>query len=649
MYMSKINLDPDVRDLVNDLDLDEITNKVYQMEKRMGLDKNTHYDRWPLGMPFYFWNGSPEPNWNLSQAKMQEIFKNYQDTMEKLGAILTRVSSMDWDEVPTEPVCVGGAEFSWTLRDRVCRMIEAYDDSYEILYRYVRSGQRMSNPRWCAEDGMSTCFRVTTLRGDEEDGKTKLNTFQKLIIILLNKLQRLKMKRYRNLCMQQVLTNDGKETHAWSPAPVKNENGAPMTIDKFIHQATPKESQQDLWRMMTSKSSMARELTDHLTTSVDVQFPDVRKNRNMWSFENGILMGREMKWIPYDSEECGKLSQTVASAKYFPISFDPEWFSMDWYDIPTPNIQHILDYQKFDRSISEWMYAFLGRLCFDVNDLDGWQVIPFLKGLAGTGKSTVVTKVAKHFYDAEDVKTMSNNIEKKFGLSSIMDAYMFLAPEVKGDIALDQAEFQSCISGEDVSVAVKNKQARSGNWKVPGMMAGNEVPGWRDNSGSILRRIVTFEFGTFVDNDKVDTQLGKKLENECGIILVKSLMAYHAKIKEVGRRDVWDALPQYFLDIQKKMSQSTSPVQNFLDSEKIKFARDLKIPRSIFVQHFKAHCSENSLGTHKVSDDLFAGPFCTKGIYFQRQGETSYNGDMFAPQIWVVGCDVVEQGQQNFC
>ena len=63
--------------------------------------------------------------------------------------------------------------------------------------------------------------------------------------------------------------------------------------------------------------------------------------------------------------------------------------------------------------------------------------------------------------------TLSNNIEKKFGLSAIKDSFMFIAPEVKGDLALEQAEFQSIVSGEDVSIAVKNKTAVSIEWKVP--------------------------------------------------------------------------------------------------------------------------------------------------------------------------------------
>ena len=63
----------------------------------------------------------------------------------------------------------------------------------------------------------------------------------------------------------------------------------------------------------------------------------------------------------------------------------------------------------------------------------------------------------KKFYESEDVRTLSNNVERKFGLSSIYDGFMFIAPEVKGDLCLEQAEFQSLVSGEDISIACKHK------------------------------------------------------------------------------------------------------------------------------------------------------------------------------------------------
>ncbi len=137
-----------------------------------------------------------------------------------------------------------------------------------------------------------------------------------------------------------------------------------------------------------------------------------------------------------------------------------------------------------------------GRLCFDVGELDKWQIIPFFKGIAKSGKSTLITKVFKKFYESQDVGTLSNNIEKKFGLSAIANNFMFIAPEVKGDLSLEQAEFQSIVSGEDVSIAVKNKHAIPMVWKVPGVL---EVTKFQGGRITLVLFYVVFCLGTLAN------------------------------------------------------------------------------------------------------------------------------------------------------
>lgn len=625
----------DVRDRVSKMSLEGILQSVYEMEDAMQLENQV--GSWYFKMPFGIFGSSCTPSANI---KICQAFKEYKTKLDELGALITKCSSEGWDDTDTRPIsfisqCGAPETFTISLKNRLGRLVEAYDDAYEIVYRYTRSVRRATTPHAPpVMDPLSTCLRVTTLGDADEEGKSQLNTFQKLVFILLNKLQRQETKRYKSFCMEPIYSPGGSCTHAWR---VRMDHGEPMTIEKFVYSCTPKESEIELWKLMTTRSNMANDLVNHLTRTRDIQFPEVRKERHMWSYRNGILRAKPVvEFMDYNRSQ--SLPESVATAKYFDQDFSVEWLKGDWWDIPTPNMQHILDHQQYDETVSRWVYAFLGRLCFDVGEIDDWQVIPFLKGLAGTGKSTLITKVAKLFYDAEDVKTMSNNIEKKFGLSSIMDAYMFVAPEIKGDIALDQAEFQSCISGEDVSVAVKNKAARSGNWVVPGIMAGNEVPNWKDNAGSILRRIVTFEFGTFVD--EVDTCLGKKLHQEIGAILVKCLRAYHDKVQEVGHRAIWEVLPPYFLDIQKEMSENTSPVENFIKSEKVKVGRGLKIPKILWLQAFRAHCQENGLGSHKVTPDLWAGPFQRHGLFMRKLAEESYDGELYVQNDWVMGADL---------
>ena len=281
-----------------------------------------------------------------------------------------------------------------------------------------------------------------------------------------------------------------------------------------------------------------------------------------------------------------------------------------------------------------------GRLCFDVGELDGWQVIPFFKGIARSGKSTLITKVFKKFYENEDVGTLSNNIEKKFGLSAIKDAFMFIAPEVKGDLALEQAEFQSMVSGEDVSVAVKNKTAVSIEWNVPGVLGGNEVTNWKDNSGSVLRRILPWNFSKQVRD--ADPQLDEKLNRELPIILLKCVKAYLDYSNKYRDKDIWNVVPEYFKKIQKQVAMVASTLHNFLESTNIVFGKELFVPQTLFIQVFNQHCQANNLGKPKFNPDFYAGPFSSRDIEV-REEVVTYKGRTYPKQPIIYGLDVVEE------
>jgi hypothetical protein len=304
-------------------------------------------------------------------------------------------------------------------------------------------------------------------------------------------------------------------------------------------------------------------------------------------------------------------------------------------------MQKVLNYQKLDEDVARWVYVFMGRLCFDVNEIDGWQVIPFIKGIAQSGKSTLITKVCRKFYETEDVAVLSNNIEKKFGLSSIVNGFMFISPEVKGDLQLEQAEFQSLVSGEDVSIARKFDTALTLQWKTPGILGGNEVPNWKDNSGSILRRLVTINFGRQIASADSDPHLERKLEAEIPAILCKCLRAYLDYANKYSDKDIWNVLPKYFKTIQSQVAQVTNSLQHFLASEKVRFGPDLFVPQKIFQQAYQQHSSQNALGEKpKFNQDIYAGPFSSREIEV-RSDSRIYNGVTYATQPFIFGVDLV--------
>ena len=527
------------------------------------------------------------------------------------------------------------------VANRINRIIDMLDDAYETVFRYARQFERINDPTAVPMNPETdhTRFRNTTL--DTEN----MSPFQNLILALLKSTYELNYRRYNDQCCAQIKTPDGYHTRAWK---------AVMSIKDFCYDRAQKETNGEMWKDLTHNPRNAASATLHLTECKDMQFPVVEKDRNVWSFNNGIFIGKEKipksgtyecRFYPYDSKDYRCLQTNLVSSKYFNQNFNTFDHITDWTEIPTPIFQSILDYQKFEPEVAKWMYVMGGRLCFDVGDLDSWQVIPFLKGVAMSGKSTIITKVFKKFYETEDVKTLSNNVERKFGLSYIYDGFMFISPEVKGDLCLEQAEFQSLVSGEDISLARKHKEAKSIEWKTPGILAGNEVPNWKDNSGSVLRRILPWNFTKKVLEAEADPHLDQKLDKEIPAILFKCVKAYLEYSQKYSDRDIWNVIPSYFKKIQIQVAMITNTLQHFLASEKITYGKNLFCPEKIFKSKFNDHCTDNNLGRCKFNPDFYMGPFGSREIEVKTATKI-YGGLTYLNQPMIFGLDLVEESIQ---
>jgi hypothetical protein len=480
----------------------------------------------------------------------------------------------------------------------------------------------------------------------------KNSPYQNLILYLLNCLTEEKLRKQGNMCMERVYTKEGYDTHAWVPK---------MSFKEFVYSRASKDFNHQQWHNLTSNASNAKNAISYLEDVRDPQFIDVVKDRHLFSFNNGIYETcvyntekeiYEDKWYAYEPEENENdallLDSKRVACKYFDTDFIYHKNS-DWYDIPTPYFQSILDYQKFPQDVCRWLYILVcGRILYNVSEMDEWQVMPFLKGKAKSGKSTIVTKVAKEFYHALDVGVLSNNIEKKFGLSALKDKFLFIAPEIKGDIGLEQCDFQTVISGEDTSIPEKFKTAGAMRWVVPGLMAGNEAPQYEDNSGSISRRLVVFNFKKKVT--KANTQLGKKLAEELPSLLMKGNRAYMEAVRKYGKKDVWDnVLPVYFKKTQEDMAEQTNSLAHFLASSKLVFGPEFHCRYKAFLQAFNDHVRENNLTPHKFTEDYYSSVFEERKIEFEaRSSKLDLVTNRKYTCAWLVGVNlVVEKDMQD--
>jgi hypothetical protein len=461
---------------------------------------------------------------------------------------------------------------------------------------------------------------------------TEINDVQKLLLHLLDVAMEKRYRKIGDRVFEPILV-DGYNTHAWRSV---------CDIEQFVYSNCQKEVHLDAWIQLTNGNNNAKVVCSHLEKNDDYQFPRLVKDRNVWSFRNGVYLGREDRFHEFASSSSSPLPSSIVSCKFFDFEIDP-YIDVHWTDIPTPATMSILEYQGFSDDVIEWFFILLGRMMYAIGEKDGWQVIPFLLGAAGTGKSSITNNIVAELYDSVDVGLLSNNSEKQFGLSAFYDKFVFVAPEIKSDMKLEQAEFQSMCSGEDIQIAIKHKTAFSVKWTTPGFLAGNETPTWTDNSGSIQRRVIIFQFGKPVAGG--DMLLGNRLKEEMGKIILKSNRAYLEASAKYGAKNIWEVLPAYFKHTRNEMAASVNVVEAFLISSDVIMESGKYVPFEDFKCALKIFEHANGYKSARYTIDFFRGPFAK----FKLQKITDvlpYRGKELKRE-YVMGIDLVHHEDFN--
>jgi phage/plasmid-associated DNA primase len=317
-------------------------------------------------------------------------------------------------------------------------------------------------------------------------------------------------------------------------------------------------------RNHNNMDNLVKFLKDYDSTS----FPFVKPNKRYLGFNNGILDTHLCEFIPQD-----KCDGSIIVKKYLDVPFTGE--------TDTPLFDSIFDYQLTDNSereeIKKFVYFCLGRL---FNIRDKYDFTLYLMGEAGCGKSLVID-VMKHFF--RDIGAISSTFEKTFGLAYLYKKDLIVCDDLPKDFSkvLPQTVFQSCISGGELSVAFKGGDAKTINWDVPLLFAGNYNPDYVDK-GQISRRVVTFEFRKIVKKKDVDTGLLRRiLESELPNIAYKCIKMYTETLNDPAFRDkgIWSICPEYFRENQEELKKDRNPLYKFL-VEKSRYKKDNIVPIS---------------------------------------------------------------------
>ena len=139
---------------------------------------------------------------------------------------------------------------------------------------------------------------------DGEDVKT----YQRLLLHLFCQAQMHGYRRYGDSVYEPILTSDNFNTHSWSRV---------CDIRSFIYMSCQKEFHFNEWRLLTDHPSYPKNAESYLVSCEDYQFPRLVKNRNAFSFPNGIYLSADDKWVPFGTAAAMQIPSGLCCAKHF--------------------------------------------------------------------------------------------------------------------------------------------------------------------------------------------------------------------------------------------------------------------------------------------------------------------------------------------
>ena len=451
-----------------------------------------------------------------------------------------------------------------------------------------------------------------------------LKSHQKLFLILINIFYLKKYKKVNDIVYKEIYSGP-HNTHAWEHYD---------TILSAVHNECTMTKSSTNWTLMTVTNNNDKNISHLLEKTHDPRFPTLYKQRSVFSFQNGIYFclaklsgleqymdSNEPLFIEYNSAEYKQIPSDIISAKYHDNPFDIN-------NTNTPLLDKILEDQELTEDVRKWVYILLGRCLYNLCDLDEWQVIPFFIGYAGTGKSTILN-LFKMIYDNEDVGILSNNFQTTFGLSDIYDKWLWIGPEIKQDLKIDQAEFQEMVSGGNINVNIKHEKSKQVKWRIPGILAGNENPGFVDNSDSIGRRILPIRFDHKIQ--KPNPNMQEDIKKELPQIIHKINTLYLEYAHKYRGQGIWDIVPQTFVTNRDLMVAATNPFVAFLTSDKVVLDKTTRTPLDKVRDEFEQYRIKCNFGKSRWTREFYKPKFDEFCISLEKkQGKD-----------WVIGLKIV--------
>lgn len=278
--------------------------------------------------------------------------------------------------------------------------------------------------------------------------------------------------------------------------------------------------------------------------------------------------------------------------------------------IPTPILDSIVDFQypqtpeaqaELDahlrvpdpRLLKRMLYAMLGRLLYKQNELDNFHCALMVIGATSTGKSILVNLFQRMIYDPQDTCAMTGNSEATFGISGAENKRLLVVSEcghvgLHNNRGINEADLLGLCTGDPTELRRKNQTPKTTILNPAILMAGNELPRWRNAENAMARRVFFFRWMRSVPPEQLDQTFERRLVSEVPGIIMKISRAYRWLLHYMNTHDIKHiqrVLPRHVRNNLLSLGASSSLVE-YLEST-TEYAVDIKTPLAKSVEQFR--------------------------------------------------------------
>lgn len=274
--------------------------------------------------------------------------------------------------------------------------------------------------------------------------------------------------------------------------------------------------------------------------SDDIFWPATELDKRWYACKNGLYDAHERRFFKVGTDEYQEWSAKVTPYVFFAKS---EWKDqVDGGPSVTPNFDKIFDAQGVTGGKRTLVEGLMGRSAHRIALFDPWHGTLFILGRAGTGKSTLLEKVAAKWHPDGLVGTLSNLSGGGVGqYTHLIDKELIIVTEV-GDTFGGNGfakTWLQMIEGAKVNIPIPREKNWEGQWTAPLLHGGNSYLPWPDPQGANARRVLLVEFKNEVADGS--SRLAEYLEEEMMMIFHKCQNSYHKLRKDHGEK-TFDAM-----------------------------------------------------------------------------------------------------------